>query len=310
MKIKDFLYTIKKYVTCPWKIVLDFCHYKDFKYAYMVSDKLYLKCLFRDRTGKKLNLNNPQTFCEKLQWLKLYDRKEEYIKLVDKYEVKKYVAEKFGEQYVIPTLGCWNSFDEIDFDKLPDKFVLKCTHDSGGIVICKDKKTFDIEEARIKINNSLATDFFFSGREWVYKKISKRIIAESYMVDESGVELKDYKFFCFDGKVKAMFVATDRFEKETKFDFFDANFNHLPIKCGHPNSDKMPSKPACFDKMIELAEKMAKGFPHIRIDLYNINGNIYFGEYTFYHWSGMQMLEPFEWEEKFGSLIKLPLNRI
>lgn len=272
-----------------------------------MPDKLYLKICYKCKIGKKLNLNNPQTYNEKLQWLKLYDRKPEYTKMVDKYSVKEYVASIIGEEYIIPTIGVWNKVEDIDFDKLPTQFVLKCTHDSGGLVICKDKSTLDIDEAKRTLNYFLNRNFYHLHREWPYKNIKPQIIAEEYIVDESGYELKDYKFFCFDGKVKAMFIATDRnAETETCFDFFDRDFNHLPVLNGHPNANKAIQKPLNYEKMIELAEKLSQNIPHTRIDFYNINGKIYFGEITFFHWSGFKKFEPEKYDKIFGDWITLP----
>lgn len=278
------------------------------KNARLFPDELYLKMLFPLRTGYKLNLKNPQTFNEKLQWLKLHNRKAEMVKMVDKVDAKEYVANIIGEEYIIPTLGVYNSVDEIDFNKLPNQFVLKCTHDSGGIVICNDKSKLDIEAAKEKLRRGLKVNYYYQNREWPYKQVKPRIIAEQYMVDESGYELKDYKFFCFDGEVKLLFIASDRGSKteETKFDFFDTNFNHMSFTNGHPNSTKRIAKPKGFDEMKKIAATLSKGHPHLRVDLYDINGNIYFGELTFYHWSGMTTFEPTEWDYKLGELIKLP----
>ena len=271
------------------------------------ADALYLKLLFRYKMKKKLNLSNPETYSEKLQWLKLYDRRAEYTRMVDKFEAKKYVAGRIGEEYIIPTLGVWNSFDEIDFDSLPDQFVLKCTHDSGGLVICTDKSKLDMEKARKQINHALRRKYYLNTREWPYKDVKPRIIAEKYMVDESGYELKDYKFFCFDGKVRAMFIATDRSaDTETCFDFYDCDFNHLPFINGHPNAQREIPKPQGFEEMIRLAGKLGKAMPQSRIDFYNINGKIYFGEITFFHWSGLMPFRPEEWDKMFGSWIELP----
>ncbi len=280
--------------------------------ARSTPDKLYLKWLFRVRVGYKLDLNNPKTFNEKLQWLKLYNRKPEYTQMVDKVEAKKYVENLIGEEYIIPTLGVYNSVDEIDFDKLPNQFVLKCTHDSGGVVICSDKNKLNIIAAKKKLRQGLRCHYYYQNREYPYKNVKPRIIAEKYMVDESGYELKDYKFFCFNGEPKALFIATDRGSatEETKFDFFDMDFKHLPFTNGHPNSTKPINKPIGFDKMKELAAKLSQGEPHLRVDFYDINGQIYFGELTFFHWSGMMAFEPEEWDYKFGEWIKLPENRI
>lgn len=279
-----------------------------FQLAKIIPDQFYLALRFKRRFGRFPNYNNPKSFSEKLQWLKLYDRRPEYTTMVDKYAVKKYVADRIGEQYIIPTLGVWDEFDDIDFDKLPNQFVLKCTHDSGGLVICKDKSELDIEEARKRINISLKRNFYYIGREWPYKNVKPRIIAEQYMEDSDTEELRDYKFFCFDGVVRAMFIASERQSEndETKFDFFDENFNHLPFTNGHPNADVPPSKPACFDQMKQLASQLSKGIPHLRVDFYEVDGKIYFGELTFSHWSGLMPFKPEEWDYKFGSWIKLP----
>ncbi|MBQ3075619.1 MAG: glycosyl transferase [Clostridia bacterium] len=273
-----------------------------------MSDEAYLKMRFRSRVGHELNLENPTTFNEKLQWLKLYDRKPIYTTMVDKYAVKQYVADRIGEEYIIPTLGVWDSFDEIDFDQLPDQFVLKCTHDSGGLVIVRDKSKLDLGKARKKIQASLKRDYFYHGREWPYKNVPKKIIAEAYMEDETTAELRDYKFFCFDGVVKALFVASERQKKgeEVKFDFFDTDFNHLPIRQGHPNAKVPPQKPKCFDTMIALAEKLSVGVPQLRVDFYEVNGKVYFGELTFSHFGGCVPFHPEKWDDTFGSWIKLP----
>lgn len=273
-----------------------------------LSDKAYIKLMFKVALGKKLNLKEPKTYSEKLQWLKLYDRRPEYSTYVDKYEVKNYVAEKIGKEYIIPTLGVWESFDEIDFGSLPEQFVLKCTHDSGGLVICKDKSKLDISKAKAKIEKSLKTNYYKLGREWPYKNVKPRIIAEQYMEDEKTKELRDYKFFAFDGDVRAVFIATERQieNEETKFDFFDAEFNHLPFTNGHPNAKVPPEKPINFEKMKELAAKLSKGIPQVRVDFYEVNGAVYFGELTFFHWGGMKPFDPEEWDYTFGSWIKLP----
>ena len=276
--------------------------------ANVLSDKTFIKIEYRNRMRKKLNLKTPQTFNEKLQWLKIYDRKPIYTTMVDKYEVKNYVADKIGDEYIIPTLGVWDSFDEIDFDSLPDQFVLKCTHDSGGLVICKDKSKLNKEKAKKKIELSLNRNYYYHGREWAYKDVKPRVIAEKYMEDKNSKDLKDYKFFCFDGKVKAMFIATDRFTHgvETKFDFYDTNFEHLPFTNGHPNAECVIEKPKHFEKMKELAEILSKGIPQIRVDFYEIDDEVYFGELTFFHWSGMVPFVPEKWDYVFGEWIELP----
>ena len=303
------LYKLKKVIKSP-KLVLKYLISKKCV-ARLFSDKEYLELRFHLLMDKKLNLDNPQTFNEKIQWLKLYDRKTEYAQMVDKYAVREYIKEKLGEEYLIPLLGVYDSPEEIDFDILPNQFVLKCTHNSGtGMCICKDKSKLNIEEVKAELRKGLNEDYFITSREWPYKNVKPRIVAEKYMVDESGVELKDYKFFCFDGEVKAMFIASDRqaVGEETKFDFFDTEFNHLPFTNGHPNSTREISKPQSFDKMKEIAKTLSAGIPHVRVDLYDINGKIYFGELTFSHWSGLVRFEPEEWDRTFGDWIKLPEN--
>ena len=272
-----------------------------------LSDKAYIKLAYFRRFHRFPNLKNPKTYNEKLQWLKLYDRKPIYTTMVDKYEAKKYVADIIGEEYIIPTLGVWDKFDDIDFDSLPNQFVLKCTHDSGGLVICKDKKDFDIYRAKRKINKSLSTNYYYHGREWQYKNVKPRIISEKYMEDSKTSELRDYKFFCFNGEAKMLFIATDRQKKdeETKFDFFDMDFNLLPFTNGHPHASVVPKKPKCFDEMRILAEKLSVGIPQLRVDFYEVNGKVYFGELTFFHWGGMMPFDPPEWDEKIGQWIDI-----
>lgn len=420
-----------------------------------LSDKVYLTIQYRCLCGKPMNWDNPQTFNEKLQWLKVYDHNPEYTKMVDKYEAKKYVASIIGEEYIIPTLGVWDSVDDIDWDSLPNQFVLKCTHDSGGIVVCRDKSKLDKEVAIKKLETSFKSKFYYSSREWPYKNVKPRVIAERYMEDRPknpavadltdykffcfngepkfcqvirdrnshetidiydmdwnlmsldssafhgktpvekpdnlndmimvcrelskgiplsridlyqiqdknffgeitlfpyggmdkfstdewntkiGVllnmpgefgegynvfihneleviqydypspELTDYKYFCFNGEPKAIFIASDRLDPtvDTKFDFFDMDFNHLDFRGGHPNATKPILKPAGFEHMKELARKLSKDIPHVRVDFYDIDGSVYFGELTLYHWGGMAPFDPEEWNYKFGQWLNLP----
>lgn len=277
--------------------------------SFCLSDERALCILYRLKMCKRLKLNPPVTFNEKLQWLKLYDRNPLYTKLSDKFEVRKYISETIGDNYLIPLLGVWDNFDEINFETLPNQFVLKCTHDSGSIVICKDKKRFDYEKAKKKINKSLKRNYYYIGREWPYKNIKPRIICEEYMVDESGVELKDYKFFCFNGEPEAMFVATDR-GIDTRFDFYDMQFNHIPFMQHYKNATKEINKPAGFDEMVKLSKVLSKEIPHVRVDFYDIYGKIYFGELTFFHFSGFQRFEPERYDEIFGSWIRLPIDEV
>ena len=275
----------------------------------LLPDEMFIRLNYLRRMKQWPDLKNPTTYNEKLQWLKLHDRQQLYTQLVDKYAVRRFVAERIGGEYLIPLVGGpWDSFDEIDFDALPEKFVLKCTHDSGGLLICRDKRTLDREKARRRISQSLQQNFYHHNREWPYKDVRPRIIAEAYMEDASTSELRDYKFFCFGGEPKMLFVASDRQTagEKTKFDFFDMDYNHLDLRNGHPNAAVPPEKPAQFGLMRELAQKLSQGIPHVRVDLYEVNGRVYFGEMTFYHWSGMVPFDPPEWDERLGSWIRLP----
>lgn len=277
------------------------------KVVSFIPTKPWLSWLFRRKMGYAMDWKSPKTFNQKLQWLKVYDRKPIYTTMVDKYEAKKYVAEIIGEEYIIPTLGVWDKFEDIDFDALPDQFVLKCTHDSGGLAIVRDKSTFDKEKARKQFKIALNRNPYDVTREWPYKNVKPRIIAEQYMVDEETKELRDYKFFCFGGEVKAMLIATERdVEGNVKMDFFDCDGNHLPFRRGHENAKKTPAIPNCYEEMVALAEKLSEGICHVRVDLYSINGKIYFGEMTFYPASGLRAFEPAEWDRTFGDWLKLP----
>lgn len=269
-----------------------------------LSDELYLKLIYWQKMGKKLNLKNPKRFNEKLQWLKLHDRKPEYSVMVDKYEVKNFVTSKIGSAYVIPTLGVWDKFEDIDFGELLDKFVLKCTHDSGGLVICKDKNKLDMKAAKTKINKSLQNNYYLQGREWPYKNVKPRILAEKYMVDESGFELKDYKVMCFEGEPKLIQVHSGRFASHTQ-DFYTTEWEHLAITQGVPLSDIQVERPACLQEMLEMSRILAAGLHQVRVDWYYVEGQLYFGEITFFDASGFDDFEPDEWNELVGSWIKI-----
>ena len=271
----------------------------------LFSDRLFLRMKWKIEMPYKLRLDYPQTYNEKLQWLKLNDRDSLYNILVDKFRVKQYVADKIGQEYVIPLLGVWDKVEDIDWDKLPTKFVIKCSHDCGGMVICKDKSKLDVKKAKQTLKKCLKTNYYWKSREWPYKNVIPKIFAEAYMEDEFG-ELRDYKWFCFDGEPKAMFIAADRTKKtETTFDFFDSDFNHLPFTNGHPNAAIPPQKPLGFDEMKRLAAELSKDIPQVRVDFYDINGKIYFGEFTFFHFGGMKPFVPEKWDYIFGSWIKL-----
>ena len=276
----------------------------------ILSDRCYLKWKFKRLVGYRLNLDNPRSYNEKLQWLKLNDIHPEYSKMVDKIEAKKYVASLIGDKYIIPTLGVWNDVAEIDWNNLPNQFVIKVSSDSGGIVVCKDKTSLDIPQAMSKLSQNWGRNYYKFNKEYPYRDVTPRIIAEEYKEDESG-ELRDYKIFCFDGQPKALFVASDRqsHNEETKFDFFDTEWNHLPFVNGHPNSKQTIEKPQNFEEMLNVAQKLSKGIPHVRVDLYNINGDIYFGELTFFHWSGMVPFIPVEWDYKLGEWLSLPPHK-
>ena len=276
-----------------------------------VSDKAYLKAVYWLRFGEKLNLSTPVKYNEKLQWLKLYDHRPEYITMVDKLEMKKYVSEKIGENYVIPTLGTWVKPEDIVWDSLPNQFVLKWNHDSGSIVICKNKDTFDRAAAIEKLRYGAKVNGFWYGREWPYKGVKPLLLAEPYLEDSKTHELRDYKVFAFNGVVKMMLIASDRQKKgeSVKFDYFDINGNQLNIVNDHPQAPKIPELPQSFKKMIELTEKLSQGFPHLRVDFYEVEGRIYIGEFTFYHGSGLMSWKPDEWNYKLGNLIDLPGRR-
>ncbi len=287
------------------KIIHDlFWKFLNSTYKYW-PDELWLKVLYRSKLHRKLDLDNPRRFTDKLNWLKLHDRNPLYTKLVDKYEVKQYIKDKLGEQMVIPLYGVWNHFDEIDFDKLPHQFVLKCTHDSGRLCICKDKASFDKVKAKEKLEKSLKNNFFWWTREWAYKDVKPRIIAEKYMEDGSNDALTDYKFFCFNGEPKMMYISHD-VSSDPRTDFFDMEWNHLPFRVKDPHADVLPEKPAKFDEMRNIARILSAGIPHVRVDLYVINNQIYFGEMTFYHNSGIFSVTPDDWDYKIGDWLTLP----
>lgn len=298
--------TIKKIIKYPpyfiWLL--------DQKNIIRIPDKLYLKILYKIVLKKKLDLKNPKTFNEKLQWLKLYDRNPEYTKMVDKYEAKEYVSSIIGEEYIIPTLGVYDKFEDINFDKLPNQFVLKCTHDSGGLAICKNKKELDIDSLKSKIERRLRYQYFYSGREWPYKNIKPRIIIEKYMEDKKNEDLLDYKFMCFNGKVKCSFVCSNRNSEEgLNVDFYDLNWNKMPFERHYKISNVEIEKPKNYELMIKLAEKLSENTIFLRVDFYEINGKVYFGELTFYPGSGCEEFTPEEYDKILGDWIKLPKRK-
>ncbi len=272
----------------------------------IIPDKLYIKIIFRIKVRKKLNLKNPQTFNEKLQWLKLYNRNPKYTEMADKYKVREYVRKKIGEEYLMPLIGIYDKFDDIDFDELPNQFVIKCNHDSGSVVICKDKKNFDIKAARKKINRALKYNYYYVGREWQYKNIERKIMIEEYMEDSKTCELIDYKIMCFYGRPKLLFTCSERYSSGLKVTFFDLNWNKLPFERYHPSSKIKLEKPCNYDLMIKFSKLLSKNIPFVRVDWYEINNKLYFGELTFCPGSGYEKFNPEEWDKIIGSWLTLP----
>ncbi len=280
-------------------------------YFNWLNDKAYLKMEFYLRMGYKLNLKHPQTYNEKLQWLKLYDRKDIYTIMVDKCEVKKYVSSVIGEQYIIPTLGVWERFEDIDFEKLPKQFVLKCTHDSGGLVICKDKSTLNLEVIKTKIENCLRRNYYLHEREWPYKNVRPCIIAEEYLGMLGSETLIEYKIFCFNGEPKLFLVCQGEGHGAGRTnDFYDLDFHHIPVTMTNPNAKEICPKPKEYDELVVLAKRLSSGIPQLRVDFYVADGKIYFGELTFFHDSGYCQFKPEMYDEEFGKLIQLPQKQI
>jgi hypothetical protein len=274
-----------------------------------VPDELYIKLLHRMFMGEKCSLNPPRTYNEKLQWLKLHDRKPEYVKMVDKYEVRSYIKELFGEEYLIPCYGVYNTFEEIDFERLPDQFVLKCTHDSGSVIICKDKASFDKNEAKQRLEKAMKKNYYRAYREWPYKEVKPRIIIEQYMEEEKGGDLTDYKIMCFNGKAKVVKVHEDRFSDEHTQTFYDREWNRLPFGQGVvPPTTEKRQKPKEMETLFAMSEKITKDMYHARVDWYVIRGRIYFGEITFYNSSALKPFSSREDDLYLGSLLKLPTD--
>ncbi|NLJ18276.1 ATP-grasp fold amidoligase family protein [Globicatella sulfidifaciens] len=277
---------------------------------FFVPDSLYLKIQFKTFLGENLNVNNTVTFNEKIQWLKLYDRNEEYTKMVDKYEVREYIKDKIGEEYLIPLLGVYDSFDEIDFNSLPSQFVLKPNHTSGDVYICKDKDKINYKELENKVNSWLKRKYYLIHREWPYKNVKPRIVCEEFIIDDSAEELIDYKFMCFNGEPKCLFVASNRnSETGLTIDFYDIDWNLMPFERKYPNSGTKIAKPENFNKMVEFAKILSENIPFVRVDFYEANGKLYFGELTFYPGSGLEAFTPRSYDELLGSWINLP-NKI
>ena len=271
-----------------------------------LSDRAFLCFKYKFLFKRRLNLENPRRFTEKIQWLKLYDRSPSYTKMVDKYEVKKFISEKVGDQFNIPNFGVWDSFDEVDFDSLPQKFVLKTTHDSGGVLICSDKSSFDFKTAKEFFSKRLRSNFFFANREWPYKNVKPRIIAEQYIECESN-DLMDYKIYCFNGKPKYLLVAFDRWTPHgPSFEYFDIDFNRLPFSTDGKASSKVISSPKFLSDMLTISEKLSEGIPHLRVDFYENNDSLYVGELTFYDNAGFSLYNPDEWDFIIGDYLDIP----
>lgn len=272
-----------------------------------ISDEKFLTQRYRAEMGRELNLENPITYTEKLQWLKAYDHRPEYTTMVDKYAVKKYVSDKIGEKYVIPLIGVWDRVEDIDFSTLPNRFVLKASHDSGDLVVCKDKSQLDIPKIKKSFKKLLKRNYYWGTREWPYKNVKPRIIAEAYMEDSTYRELRDYKFFTFGGVPKVLYIAQGRGKGDpTVADFFDMDFNHLPFTIDHDMAAVPPQKPKCFEEMKRLAAVLSEGTPQLRVDFYEVDGRVYFGEMTFFHCSGFEAFHPEEWDRIFGDWVTLP----
>ena len=276
------------------------------KLSRLIPDRIYLQIVYFKHFRKFINFNNPKNFNEKIQYLKLKYRSNELTEMADKYKVKQYVSKLIGNEYVIPTLGVWSTTEEINFNELPKKFVLKCNNDSGGVVICKDKQALNIEETKKFLNSRLNNNGFWYGREWPYKNIKPCIIAEKYMENNGQNELIDYKFFCFNGQPKVVLVCSERFASNNMCKtYFDENWNLLNIMEANHRIDKEQKKPQSFEKMKTISQKLAKGMPFVRIDFYEIEGSLYFGEITFFPASGLEKFKPEKWNNIFGDMIDI-----
>ena len=256
-----------------------------------------------------LDLDNPISFTDKMQWLKLYDRKPIYTIMVDKFAVREYISQTIGEEYLIPLIAVWNSVDEIDINLLPEKFVLKCTHDSGGVLLCKNKQQYNKESIKRFFEPRMKYNYYMHSREYAYKGVKPRIICEEYMTDESGIELKDYKVWCFNGKAEYVFLDYDRTTTHHR-NIYDTNWNQVPLTINDFYSDEQREfkKPEVLEQMIVVAERLSKDIPFIRVDFYVVNDRLYFGELTFFPGAGFQKFDPPEFANIFGDKLVLPIN--
>lgn len=269
-----------------------------------LQDRFYLRTIWRLKFGVRLRLDNPASFNEKLQWLKLNDRHDGYSLLVDKLKVKEFVASAAGKEYVVPTLGEWDRAEDIDFEALPERFVLKCNHGSGLVVICRDKASLDRERAIGVLSRQLTQDFSMVWREYPYRNVRRKVFAEELLGGEETVY--DYKFFCFSGKACYIQVDIDRFGKHRR-NIYTVDWELTDLEIEYPRDTSKPiPRPERLDEMTVLAEKLSSGIPHVRVDLYHVDGRVYFGEMTFFHGGGFERFRPAEWDLRFGSLLVLP----
>ncbi|MDD6250787.1 MAG: ATP-grasp fold amidoligase family protein [Bacillales bacterium] len=275
-----------------------------------MNDSVYLKKRYKALTGKKLNMDRPKTFNEKLQWLKVNDRKEYYSKMVDKYDAKEYVKEICPSINVIKTIGIYDHFDDINLDSLPDKFVIKCTHNSNCLIICRDKSKFDGVYAKKQLEKGLKDNFYTAGREWPYKNLRRRIIVEEYMEDDSGEGLMDYKFYCFNGVPKFLYISKGLENHATAaISFVTLNWQFAPYeRSDYKPFEKLPKQPACFEQMIQIAKILSKEMPFLRVDLYEINNKVYFSELTFYPCAGAMPFKNDDHDLELGNMIHLPID--
>lgn len=300
--MSSFIQKIKVAIANP-RLALDILYVN---FCGFLPDKLYLSILYRFRFGRKLNWNKPTSMNEKLNWEKLNLHNPLFTRMADKYEAKAYIASIIGEEYIVPNYGVWDDFDEIPFEKMPNQFVLKMTHDSFGAIICKDKSKFDKDSARRNVIKSTSRNWYPALREWVYKDIRPRIIIDQLLDDHSGHELKDYKFWCFNGEPKVIYLtnkSSNIFEN-----FYDMDFQPLDINHGFPRMSPEFDKPEAFELMKSLATKISKDIPFVRVDFFYVEGKVYFGECTFYDWGGMKPFVDYNWDLKLGSWIKLPID--
>ncbi len=272
-------------------------------YAPKMDDELYLRIFWYMRMGYNMDFENPITFNEKIQWLKLHDRRQQYTEMTDKYEVKRWVGRTIGEEYVVPAIGVYDSFDDIDTNSLPSQFVLKCTHDSGGTMICRNKRSFDWKAAQFFFQECMNRNYFYCEREWSYKNIKARILAEELLVDKDREDVLDYKFFCFDGEPKLIQVDIERSTNHRR-NLYSVDWKYIDASIGYPSAPEcLIKKPGALQEMLECARKLSKGIPHVRVDMYYVNSKVYFGEMTFYHGGGYEHISPPDFEYKLGKYI-------